>query len=316
MSFCTKGINFIDSNITKGIRCNPTVQQGGTGTIQQSIYLTHENPCGTNLLIYEEIGATRITFFQLKEFLDNILKTPEVLDKFKMIEEKGTIYLYEPTVKTQLAYLNAAMEWGIEAAKFIPDVEYRGYRWRLSVFDINGVMIWDSFAQSLRIVRNLGSGNLGFTFIPLVTEFTQKLSNPPPVPLPPNTVKFKNPFLLQTTNSVQLYGICNNTSVLGFLNRQSTLADMATRSSYLVNQAALPESTMAITSLLNDPANTRTFGAPRYGFSARQATFNNSLLGYHCVYLKDIFTAEETPTLIETMFIRLSLEQRPIRPIE
>lgn len=294
-------------NILKGFRMGPTVQQGGTQTIQQSIYLTHNNPCGINLLIFEELGATKITYVQLKDILDGILKTEEVLDMFTILREKGTAYLYTPNPKTQIEYLYAAMNWGKEAAKFIPDTVYPGYRWRISVFDYNGVMVWDNFAPSLEIVRFQGT-DLRFTEIPLVTEFRTITGE-----IPQRT--FKNPFLLPTRTSAQLYGICNNTTALSFLNRRIAIADRATRSSYLVNQAALPEATMAITSLLTDPANTRVFGIPKYGFSARQNTFNTSLLGYHCAYLNEIWTLEETPTLIETMFIRLSLEQRPLGAI-
>lgn len=44
--------------IQNEFRIAPTTQQGGTQTIQQSIYLTHHNPCGANLLMFIEMGLT------------------------------------------------------------------------------------------------------------------------------------------------------------------------------------------------------------------------------------------------------------------
>ncbi len=44
-----------NSNIQMGIRMAPTVQQGGGSTIQQSIYLSHNNPCGGSLQAFQVI---------------------------------------------------------------------------------------------------------------------------------------------------------------------------------------------------------------------------------------------------------------------
>lgn len=295
-------MNPFSTNIMTGLRFNPTVQQGGTQTIQQSIYLTHFNPCGVNLLIFEEIGDTKITFAQLKEFLDAILKLEEVQLYFERVRETGTEFLYNTSYQTQFQYLYSAMEWGKAVYRNKPDVEYPGYFWRVSVFDYNGVMVWDSFTPTLEIIKKTGESQYDWLLIPLVTEFS---SNTPPSP--PCTVR--NPFIGPTQLDIQLYGICNNPAFVCFMKPTDLLAQETIRSSYLVNQVALPESIMAISSLLTDPANTRVFGVTRYGFSARQNTFNSALLGYHCVYLNEIRTIEEKPTLIETMFVRLSLEQ-------
>jgi hypothetical protein len=292
-----------DSNLTRGLRMNPTVQQGGTTTIQQSIYLSHNNPCGVNQLIFEKIGPMNITYFQLKEYLDAILKNPEVIEKFEQVRITGTEYIFKPIIQTQIRYLYALMLWGQEATKFLPTIEFPGYTWRLSLFDFNGVMIWDSYTPQLEIMRVIGGGNVNFTFLPLVTTFSANS--------PSTSTQFRNPFLRPGQNSVQLYGICNNVSVLKYLNRNNSRSNATLSSSYIVNQAALPEATMAVASLLNDPANTRTFGIPRYGFSARQNTLNTSLLGYHCAYLTNIYSVKENSTLIETVFMRLSLEENP-----
>lgn len=51
-------LNKMDTPHFRTLRIAPTTQQGGTQTIQQSIYLTHNNPCGANLLIFQEMGLT------------------------------------------------------------------------------------------------------------------------------------------------------------------------------------------------------------------------------------------------------------------
>ena len=291
-------------NINGGLRFGPTVQQGGTGTIQQSIYLTHNNPCGVNLLIYEKIGATEITYFQLKEFLDAMLRTEEVQNKFEALRYAGTDFLFDPTEQNQLKYLYQAMEWGKSLFQNRPDQDYEGYQWRVSVFDYNGVMIWDSFSPELEIVKK--SGDIyQFEILDLVTQF---YSNTPPFPVR----VVDNPFLPPGKTTIQLYGICNNPAYSSFLDPNVEISEITVRSSFLVNQVALPESIMSISSLLTDPANTRVFGVTKYGFSSRQNTFNSAYIGYHCVYLNDIKTiGDNNPTLIETMFVRLSLEQLP-----
>jgi hypothetical protein len=292
------------SNINEGFRINPSVQQGGTQTIQQSIYLTHLNPCGINLLIFEEIGATKITFFQLKVYLDNILKESTVMEKFMIVRETGTDYMYRPTFQTQLSYIYSVQEWGKEAYNFVPERTFEGYTWRLSVFNYNGVMVWDSLTPDLDSVIIKPDGTFDWTYVPLVLEFQS---------LPPVVVTVRNPFINDTSTAVQLYGISNNISFSNFLDRDTELGSSVVQSSFLVNQVALPESMMAIASLLTDPANTRVFGVTEYGFSARQDTKNTGLIGYHCVHLNDIKTIENNPILIETFFIRLSLEQNSLQ---
>jgi hypothetical protein len=70
---------------------------------------------------------------------------------------------------------------------------------------------------------------------------------------------------------------------------------------------------MAIASLLVDSANTRTFGIPQYGFSARTNSNGGAGIGYHCAHVINIYTVEEVgkqPTLIETIFARISIEEQ------
>lgn len=68
----------MDSPVFKTLRICPTTQQGGTQTIQQSIYLTHNNPCGANKLIFQTMGLTQIRYIDLKNYLDEILGTEEM----------------------------------------------------------------------------------------------------------------------------------------------------------------------------------------------------------------------------------------------
>ncbi len=59
--------------------------------MQQAIYLVRDNPCGANKLIFQEMGLTGIRFIDLKNYLDEILATPEMIDLFEQvkIDEEG-----------------------------------------------------------------------------------------------------------------------------------------------------------------------------------------------------------------------------------
>lgn len=73
----------MDSPLFKTLRICPSTQQGGTQTIQQSIYLTHNNPCGLNTLIFQKMGLTSIRYVDLKNYLDAMLDTDEMVSLFK-----------------------------------------------------------------------------------------------------------------------------------------------------------------------------------------------------------------------------------------
>lgn len=291
----------ITSNVIRGLQINPTVQQGGTGTIQQSTYLTHFNPCGFNLLVYEERGEIKITFYQLKLILDKTLNTPSVQQKFLNVRKSGTDFLYNPTGNNQRKFLFEILEWAKEARQNIPDISIPGFRWRLAIYDFNGSLIWDSFSTILEIVKETSPGIYEWEYLPLVENFES---------LAPTIVSFENPFTKR--KEIQLYGMGKYITDDAFLDMSDPRCLRASRSSFLVNQIPLAENVMAISSLLTDPANTRVFGFTNYGFSARQNTFNNHLIGYHCAYANQIFTLEKKPTLIEETFVRLSLEQQPL----
>lgn len=69
---------------------------------------------------------------------------------------------------------------------------------------------------------------------------------------------------------------------------------------------------MAVASLLIDSANTRTFGIPRYGFSARENISPFGGIMYNCAHFIDIRTIPDEngkTTLVESVFFRLSLNE-------
>lgn len=64
--------------------------------------------------------------------------------------------------------------------------------------------------------------------------------------------------------------------------------------------------------MLVDSANTRTFGIPKYGFSARTNLSGFGGITYNCAHFIDIPTIPDEngqTTLIESIYFRLSLEE-------
>jgi hypothetical protein len=69
---------------------------------------------------------------------------------------------------------------------------------------------------------------------------------------------------------------------------------------------------MSIASLLIDSANTRTFGIPKYGFSARENLSPFGGISYNCCQFIDVRTmpdANGATTLVSSIFMRLSLNE-------
>lgn len=269
-------------------RISPTTQQGGTQTIQQSIYLTHNNPCGANTLIFQEMGLTGIRYIDLKNYLDAILGAEAMRALFDTVRVLGTEYIKNPDDPVFLRrYLNALDNWAHEGlASFpVPADYYEGYTIRFSVYDGAGCVIWDSSAPGLRITSVVG-GNIIYTTVPLNA----------------------NPF---GSTTVRLFQLSNKYPVIPYLVGNAALF----RSDFINNQTATPETEMATASLLIDSANTRTFGIPRYGFSARNNQNASGGIGYHCAHFINIRTTPDQDgktTLIESIFARLSIEQNTL----
>ena len=282
-------------------RICPTTQQGGTQTIQQSIYLTHDNPCGANKLIFQEMGYTKIRYIDLKNYLDETLKSEEMQNLFQELRIRATQYLNHPNDNTlYLEYLWALQNWaqaGFQNIPIPPD-SFPGYYMKFSVYDASGAAIVDS----------------DFPFITIVTKTGAILSK--------TTVKlyFPNPFTPQQT--AEVYKICNNYCVTPWISeslQDSQINFYIRYSDFFANQMALPESIMSTASLLIDTANTRTFGIPTYGFSDRVDILFNGGIGYNCCQYINLYTTPDSDgntTLIESLFARLTLyEDASIIPV-
>lgn len=289
----------MDQPIFKTLRIAPTTQQGGTQTIQQSIYLTHNNPCGANLLIFQEMGLTGIRYIDLKNYVDEILASEEMIILFQQVREMGTIYIQEPdNAQKTYAYLYAIQQWAQASLNNLPlPVDYYpGYRFRINVYDASGTVFYDSFAPNVKIVA----------IDPLTELYTLGV-----VKILPS-----NPYYNIDRTSV--YKISTNYSQVPFIDIVAEPSGIfmwgfaVILSNFSVNQASCPETVMAISSLLVDSANTRAFGIPKYGFSARSNLSGFGGIGYNCAHFVDIRTATDIAgnnTLIESIFFRLSLEE-------
>lgn len=104
-----------------------------------------------------------------------------------------------------------------------------------------------------------------------------------------------------------LYKLCNSSNIAPDVS--ASLYDYTFDiqfSDFITNQNVMPETTMAIASLLVDSANTRTFGIPTYGFSARQTRLGG--ISYNCSHIIPIKINKES-ILISSIFARLSIEE-------
>jgi len=300
----------IETDMSNGFRINPIPQQAGTQTMQQAIYQAHNSPCGQNKLIYDPIlviGDQTFYFLDLKDLLYDIMNADSTVELLQAAIESGTTYLVDPSPTNRLTYLSSLLDWAktlyaqISDKTPIPDA---GYQYVLTVYDYNGNTIWDSGTPTLTPTTNTVPPQ--YVQVPLFT--------PNPLPGTPSPT------------SVNIYGISNYPTAMAWIDGATVNGALAQRSAYTINQAAMPESVMAIASLLTDPANTRVYGFPRYGFSSRQNTLNAissdinyGQLGFYCCYLNSLYSnpiAENnyTSTLIEYIFVRIGLAQSAAPP--
>ena len=282
----------MDTPIFRTLRIAPTTQQGGTQTIQQAIYLTHDNPCGANLLIFQKMGLTGIRYIDLKNYLDAILKSEEMVALFEDIRVAATTYIDTPTIEQiYFQYLYRIMLWaeaGIQNLP-VPQDYYPGYRFRVNVYDGSGTMIYDSYYPSLKVFYVDPATNLVVnTKIPVLPS---------------------NPYYW--IKDTGLYKI-SSTYQAAFLNALNPSGFYTILSNFPINQSGAQETEMAVASLLVDSANTRSFGIPKYGFSARSQLSPFGGITYNCVNFIDIKTTPDSTgavTLVESIFFRLSLEE-------
>lgn len=287
--------------IKNKIRIYPTLQQGGTQTIQQSIYLTHDNPCGANQLIFQGMGYTGIRYVDLKNYLDEVLASEPMRLLFDEVRLRGTEYILNPDDSSYyLRYLLALSNWaetGFSNLPLPPDY-FPGYYFKFSVYDASGAAIYDSDFPFIKIVEVSTDGVISKTQVDAYLPLTF-------IPI-----------------KADVYKICNNFTRLPWVYERffSTMTERYLRySDFYTNQMSLPESLMATASLLIDTANTRTFGIPTYGFSDRVDTLFNGGIGYNCCQYINIYTVPDqdgNTTLIESLFARLTLyEDASIIPV-
>lgn len=279
----------------KKLRIAPTTQQGGTQTMQQAIYLVHDNPCGANQLIFRKMGLTGIRFIDLKNYLDDILEAEEMRLLFEQVKKDGTEYINNPLDETAYyRYRYSLMIWAKTSMDHfpIPADYYTGYRLKFSMYDGDGDAMFDSFFPDLLIIT--------------------KISVPPyyyPTLVPLNW----NPF---SQWNITLYKMLSYKNFLPYVNdTDSFRGSQIVSSDYILCQTIFPETIMAEASLLVDTANARAFGIPTYGFSARSNQHLNGGIGYYCAHVIQVRTIpdqNDETTLIESIFVRLSLEEYTI----
>jgi hypothetical protein len=230
--------------------------------------------------------------------LDSLLLQSDTVAAWENLEIVGTTYLQDASPENRILYIQALSTWASIIFKNV-NIPPPGYTYVLTVYDSSGTTIYDSKTPFLLPTQTLLNGKVVYSQIDLTTP---------------------NPFINTQTGtpktSTNLYGIANNPGYLAYVKDADTQ-----QSAFMVNQAAFPETVMAVASQLEDPANTRVFGFPTYGFSARQfnpntdATNNFGSIGYFCTHLTNIYTIPNTSypltTLIETVFVRLGLQQSP-----
>lgn len=156
------------------------------------------------------------------------------------------------------------------------------------MYDGSGTVLYDSYYPSVKIVEyNETTGLYTLVRVNLLPSF-------------PN---------IEFQKTATVYKLDVNADFVPFLGLQNLqlLFSNTTR-----NQSGTPETMMAIASLLVDSANTRSFGIPMYGFSARTNFSGFGGITYNCAQYININTTpnqDGETTLIESIFFRLALEE-------
>jgi hypothetical protein len=241
------------------------------------------------------MGLTGIRFIDLKNYLDEILGAEVMRDLFEQVRVDGTEYIQNPLGEYQYyKYRFSLSQWAKTAMEHypIPEDYYPGYRLKFSLYDGDGDAIFDSFFPNLMIIQQI-------VF--------------PPYYLPTYVPLLYNPF---NQWNVTLYKMLSYKKFLPYVNRTGSFRGVEIVSSdFTLCQTMFPESIMAVASLLVDTANARAFGIPQYGFSARSNQHVNGGIGYYCAHIIQVRTtpdADGKTTLIESIFVRLSLEENTI----
>lgn len=288
---------------SSGLRLGPTVQQGGVQTIQQSIYLNHNNPCGINFTLGSgKIGTTGINALELIEYLNFILSNETTQEIRATITKAGEVYSETPTEANFLIFIKSLVDYAQSCASLIPDLPpIEGYNYVFSVYDPLGSMIWDSHTPDLIIYKKDGAGNLSF----------QELDLLPGCPY---------------GTTVQIYQIDQRPFFLPYIRiaggSTPDLGKTFLQSQFLNNNYAQAENTLSVGSLLIDNQNTRVYIKKQFGIGVRQIQVmdpsNPDLgktrrgFGYYVNYLSRFNINQQNPrtrSLLDFIFVRLGLEQ-------
>lgn len=277
-------------------RIAPTIQQSGTQTIQQSIYLTHGSPCGLNPLLFNKIGSTGLTYQTFADLLSLGMNHPDSIEAFRNMEVAFIAYNLDSTnTNKKLAFLNSQFQYartvwesGFGSGNVI---QLDGYTPILTLYDGNGTIVFDSSIFPY--------WNPATEISPGVFSYTQvKLLNPNPSNSP----------------TCSFYELIGKPTCFPFIDANIGNQAALVNSSYLVNQISLGETAMAISSVLTDPANTRVYNLFRFGFSARVNSPGNGNPAYHVCYLQYLKNTLSIGTgsfllnnLADMLFVRLSL---------
>lgn len=276
-------------------RISPTVQQAGTQTIQQSIYLVHKNPCGLNPILSTKMGTTGLTYQTFSDLLTMALNNLDVIAALENVQQNFLLYMENSTsTNDKLRFLNSLFQYGktIWETGFENGdlIQIEGYTPVLTCYDGNGTTFFDSSIQPYwNPAKEIGPDLFEYTKVVLLT------------PNPSNTDK------------CVFYELLSKPTCYPFIRSDVSNQAQLINSSYLVNQISLAESIMAINSLLTDPANTRVYNAFRFGFATRVDSPGNGNPAYHVCYLQllknqpSISSNTFFQNLSDMFFVRLSL---------
>lgn len=294
-AFLVDGFYFFCLN--KMTRIAPTIQQAGTQTIQQSIYLAHGNPCGLNAFLSNKLGTTGLTYQDLAFLLQTAMNHPDAIGALSSLQYAFFLYSEESNNDNNLLrflnglfiYAKTIWESGFENGNLI---QIDGYTPVFTCYDANGVLLFDSsIFPYWNPATEIGPDT--FKFTPVVVQDTQSLNN--------------------QTREIKFYELLSRPSFYPFILRNiGTQADLV-NSSYMVNQMSFGESIMAVNSILTDPANTRVYNAFRFGFSTRTQTPGSGNPAYHVCYLQFLKDNQEITNntyfnnLAHMFFVRLSI---------
>lgn len=265
------------------MRIAPMPQQGGTQTIQQTINLTHDNPCGYNPVFELTMGTTGITYGEFAQMLNSLFFLPEVNAAFQIYLDALVEYKTDPTITNQQKLVLALYEYGlsIRDASDLPAVD--GYDYVYSIYDANGATILDtSISSEWPPVVETGVDTYEYTTLSLQT--------------------YRNPI----TAVCYVYNLLYQPSVSNWIDQSVGNQSQLINSSYLINQNAMSESVMSISSLLTDTANTRAYSLPGFGFSSRPYSPQNPNASYNVCFFKRFY---QDGDILSSFFVRLTLLQ-------